>query len=337
MTSPTRIEGPTVWRGPDIANDPSWIHRLTPEMVTEIDAALENVRDKTVPFDKADFPLEKLAAFLDGVPNSLDNGPGFALLRGLPRDKYTTAECELIYWGIAVHLGTPISQNTRGHLVGHVRDEGKTFDDPTARAYQTKAKLDIHADQLPVDILGLFCLRTAMSGGESMLVSAHAVHNVILDERPDLLEVLYQPYYVDWRGEEPPGEEPVYQSPMYSEADGFVASRFASRQYFKTVVRHNPDFAMSPEQDEALDFVQDVANRPGMALAMTFEEGDMQFLNNHALLHARSEFEDYDEPERKRHLMRLWVAYPPERRRQLSPLLAARYRYVEAGGIPVKV
>ena len=71
-----------------------------------------------------------------------------------------------------------------------------------------------------------------------------------------------------------------------------------------------------------------------MRLAMGFEEGDMQFINNHIILHAREEYEDYDEPERKRHLLRAWIALPPERRRSLAPELAARYRFVEMGGIP---
>ncbi len=338
MTSRTPLTGPATWLGPDLADTDTWIHRIDENMVSEIDAALRSVQSAglEIPFSKEQFPLPTVSELLARIPDALANGPGFALVRGLPRDRYTTEECVLIYWGIAMHLGTPISQNTRGHLIGHVRDEGRSFDDPTARAYQTAAKLDFHADQLPVDILGLFCLRTSKSGGESMLVSAHSVHNVVLAERPDLLDVLYEPFYLDWRGEEPIGEDGWYQSPMFSEAGGLVTSRFTSRQYFKTVVRHNPAFALTPAQDEALDFVQEVANRPELRLAMSFEEGDMQFLNNHVLLHARSEFEDYEEPERKRHLLRLWIAYPPEKRRPLSPLLAERYRFVEMGGIPAK-
>jgi hypothetical protein len=337
MTTIQPITGPAVWKGPDIA-DPTWIHWLDDAAVAEIDAALAQVQERglSIPFGKDDFPLPGLVGFLEGIPRALDRGPGFALVRGLPRENYTDEQCELIYWGIGMHLGTPISQNSRGHLLGHVRDEGKTFDDPNARAYQTRAKLDFHADQLPVDILGLFCVRTAKSGGASTLVSAHTIHNVLLEERPDLLEVLYQNFTLDWRGEQPPGEDGWYLSPMFSEAGGLVTSRFTSRAYFKSVTRYDPSFALTPEQSEALDFVQELANRDDLRLAMDFQPGDMQFLNNHVLLHAREEYQDYDEPERKRHLLRMWIAYPPERRRPLSPLLAERYRVVEAGGIPVR-
>ncbi|MDP3983802.1 MAG: TauD/TfdA family dioxygenase, partial [Acidimicrobiia bacterium] len=199
-----RITGPSAWVGPEIQNETSWIRTLSPSAQEEIDGSLRQVeaRRLTIPFGKEDFPLDSAAGLLDEVPAMLEDGQGFVLVRGIDRSRYTAAQCELIYWGIGVHLGIPISQNTRGHLLGHVRDEGKSFDDANVRGYQTRAKMDFHADQLPVDVLGLFCVRAARSGGSSALVSVDAVHNVVLEERPDLLEVLYQPFNLDWRGEE---------------------------------------------------------------------------------------------------------------------------------------
>jgi hypothetical protein len=330
--------GPGAWVGPELQEASTWIHHLGEADVVEIDAALAGIKARgvTIPFDASEFPLPTLSAFLETIPDTLENGPGFMLVRGLPRDRYSASDCELIYWGIGIQFGTPISQNTRGHLLGHVRDEGKSFDDPTARGYQTAAKMDFHADQLPVDILGLFCVRAARSGGASTLVSAITVHNVVLSERPDLLEVLYQPFYLDWRGEEAEGAEPWYRSPMFSYHDGRITSRFTSRQYFNSVTRYDEAMALTDVQREALDFVQDVANRPELRLSMMMQEGDMQFLNNHVILHAREAFEDHDDPDLKRHLLRMWIAYPPEKRRTLSPLLAERYRMVETGGIPAR-
>ena len=161
------------------------------------------------------------------------------------------------------------------------------------------------------------------------------MHNIVGIERPDLLDVLYEPYNVDWRGEEAPGEQPWYQMPMFSVAGGKLASRFASLAYFRSVDRFGSDVANRPEQLEGLEFVQEVANRPGMALSMSFQEGDMQFLNNHVMLHAREAFEDHPDPALWRHLLRLWISYRPELRQPLSPLLAERYRYVESGGMPI--
>jgi len=332
------ISGPSAWKGPDLQNSDEWLERLDETALEEIDAALAGVQERglSLPFDKEAFPLPQTSELLERITDRLENGLGFVLVRGIPRERYTTEQCELIYWGFAVNLGNPISQNTRGHLLGHVRNEGKSFDDPTARGYQTSAKMDFHADQLPVDILGLFCVRDAKSGGESALVSVDTVHNVLLDERPDLLEVLYQPFNLDWRGEEPPGEPGWYTSPMFSYADGKVTSRITSRQYFKTVTRFGDDLALTDLQREALDAVQEISNRPELQLKMRMQPGDMQFLNNHAILHARTAFEDHTEEELKRHLLRIWVAFPADKRRTLAPELAERYRIVASGGIPAR-
>ena len=148
-----KLKTPRAWRGPDIQDDPSWIMPLTADDVAEIDAALRHVQSLGlgIPFGAEQFPLPTFAARLDEVAERMEEGPGVVLLRGLPRANYSTEECGLIYWGLGVHLGTPVSQNTRGHLLGHVRDEGRTMDDPNARAYQTRAKMDFHSDQLPVD------------------------------------------------------------------------------------------------------------------------------------------------------------------------------------------
>ncbi len=334
-----KLSNARTWHGPDIQDDPSWLMPLTPDDIAEVDAALRHVQSLSldIPFTPAQFPLQKLAAELDTIPDRLENGPGVVLIRGLPRERYTTQECGLIYWGFGVHFGTPVSQNTRGHLLGHVRDEGRTMKDRTARGYQTREKMDFHSDQLPVDALGLFCVRTSKSGGASALTSVESVHNAILEERPDLLEVLYQPFNIDWRGEEPQGEQPWYHCPMFSFAGGKVTSRITSRAYFDGLTRFGPDLGLTDIQREALDFVQVVANRQELRLRMYFQEGDIQFINNHAILHAREAFEDHEDPELKRHLLRMWIAFPEGRRRSLAPILAERYSFVERGGIPKKI
>ncbi len=334
----SKIIGPAAWTGADLVDSAKWTMWLTEDDLALVDRALRHVQREgfRIPFRPNDFPLDGLAGRIEAILDDLESGVGFKLVRGIPRARYSAEECELIYWGFGVHMGTPISQNTRGHLLGHVRDEGKTFDDPSARGYQTTQKMDFHADQLPVDVLGLFCLRQAKEGGASALVSALQVHNVLLEESPDLLEVLYQPFNLDWRGEEPAGELPWYVSPMFSQVDGKVTSRVTSRQYFASVTRYSEDLGLTDAQREALDAIQEVANRPELRLTMTLEEGDMQFLNNHTMLHARDAFEDHQDPDLKRHLLRMWIALPPARRRPLAEDLADRYRYVEMGGIPAR-
>jgi hypothetical protein len=332
------ITDPGAWVGPKIQHDDTWIYRVDLAAVKEIEAALAHVKrlGAKIPFAADAFPLPRFSAGLDRILEEVENGRGFTLVRGIPRDRYTDEECELIYWGLGVHLGTPVSQNARGHLLGHVRDEGRIQADPNARAYQTNERMDFHTDMLPVDVLGLFCLRTAKSGGASKLVSALTLHNVLRDERPDLLEALYGMFHVDWRGEEPAGEKPWFTLPMFSERDGRVTTRINSLPYYDSAARHGEQYRPTAIQREALENVQEIANRPELMLSMDFQPGDIQLINNQILLHAREGYEDYPEPGRERHLLRMWIAVDDDRRRPLADSLASRYRWVQEGGIPLK-
>jgi hypothetical protein len=332
------ITGPAAWIGPELQAQASWIRRLSDGAIQEIDAALVHAKraGAAIPFSRDAFPLPRFAAELDAILDEVENGRGFMLLRGIPRHRYTDAECELIYWGLGVHLGLPVSQNARGHRLGHVRDEGRVIADPNARAYQTNQRMDFHTDLLPVDLLGLFCLRTAKSGGASKLVSALTVHNVLREERPDLLEELYGTFHLDWRGEEPAGENPWFSLPMFSERNGRITTRICSLPYYESAARFGDQYRPTLRQHEALEAVQEIANRPELMLTMSFEEGDIQLINNHIMLHAREAYEDYPEPGRERHLLRMWIAVDEQRRRPLADALAARYQWVKAGGIPLK-
>ena len=338
MTQRNHLTGPGVWTGAQIQHEESWIYRLDADAIGELDAALAHVKRERgrIPFGIEAFPLPRFARELDALLEEVENGRGFVLVRGIPRSRYSDADCELMYWGLGVHLGTPVSQNARGHLLGHVRDEGRVIADPNARAYQTRQRMDFHTDLLPVDVLGLFCMRTARAGGESKVVSALAIHNILREERPDLLEALYGPFHLDWRGEEPEGEQPWFTVPMFSTCQDKVTTRVCSLPYYDSAARFGEQYRPSAVQREALEAVQEIANRPELMLSMQFEEGDIQLLNNHTTLHARTAFEDYEEPERQRHLLRMWIAVDQHRRRPLAPSLSKRYEWVRRGGIPAK-
>ncbi|MGH8663509.1 MAG: TauD/TfdA family dioxygenase [Burkholderiales bacterium] len=332
------ITEPAAWAGPDIQNDCAWIHCFDDAQLAEIEAALAHAKrhGARVPFGTERFPLPGLAPVMAGILDEIERGRGVKLLRGIPRASYSDADCELIYWGLGVHLGRPVSQNARGHLLGHVRDEGRTHADPNARGYQTNQRMDFHTDMLPVDVLGLFCLRTARKGGASKLTSALTIHNVLREERPDLLEALYGIFHIDWRGEEPAGAPPLFSLPMFSECSGKVTARINSVAYYESAARHGSRYAPTSLQLEALEAVQAIANRRELMLTMDFQEGDIQLINNHTLLHAREAYEDHPEPGRERHLLRMWIAVDDARRRPLAASLAPRYRWVREGGIPVK-
>lgn len=332
------ITSPDAWTGPAIQHDLSWTYHLNAAEIAEIDAALNHVKRSgaSIPFAADSFPLPRFAATLDGILEEIENGRGFKLIRGIPRQRYTDAECEMIYWGLGVHLGDPVSQNARGHRLGHVRDEGRVLADPNARAYQTSQRMDFHTDLLPIDVLGLFCMRTAKSGGASKLTSALTIHNVLREERPDLLEALYGMFHLDWRGEEPEGEQPWFTIPMFSVRDNQITARICSLVYYESAARFGEQYRPTAVQRAALGAVQEIANRPQLMLTMDFQEGDIQFINNHTMMHAREAYEDHDEPGRQRHLLRMWIAVPDAKRRPLAESLADRYRWVQRGGIPAK-
>jgi hypothetical protein len=314
------------------------VYHFDAAAIAEIDAALAHARrlGARIPFGPDAFPLPHLSCVMHGILRDVEQGQGFKLLRGVPRSRYSDDDCELLYWGLIAHLGTPISQNARGHLLGHVRDEGRTQADPNARAYQTSQRMDFHTDMLPMDLLGLFCLRTAKRGGASKITSALTIHNVLRDERPDLLEALYGDFHIDWRGEAPDGEPGFFTLPMFSERAGKITARINSLPYYESAARHGAHYAPTALQREALVKVQEIANRAELMLTMDFQEGDIQLVNNHTMLHAREAYEDFPEAGRERHLLRLWIAVEDAKRRPLAEALADRYRWVQRGGIPVK-
>ena len=156
--------------------------------------------------------LPELGAVLDDMRHELLRGRGFVLIRGVPVQRYSVEEAALAYFGMGTYFGEAVSQNAKGHALGHVYDLGFDANLPLGRGYQTSSKLHFHTD--PADIVGLLCLKTAKSGGLSSIVSSGAVYNAMLEQRPDLVQVLTQTIYRDRRGEIPEGGEPWIDTPV---------------------------------------------------------------------------------------------------------------------------
>ena len=330
---------PGLWRGRDLQDCDDWIFRFPPEALAEIRSALGTVTSrgfKAPDFGKADFPLPKFSAVLEGMLEELEHGRGFFLMRGFPAAEFTEAESEIIFWGLGQHLGIPLSQNAEGHLLGHVRNLGLDINKTNVRAYQTTAELIFHNDQS--DVIMLMCLKTAKSGGLSRLVSVSAIQNEIQRRRPDLLEELYKPFYIDRRGErgrEDEGDDPYYAMPVLSYHNGLVTARYI-RGYIESAQRFPDVPRLTAKQIEVLDLFDSIANEPGMALSFQMEPGDFQLANNFCVLHSRTNFEDWTELADRRHLLRLWVAAPNSR--ELPPCFETRFGTCEGGkkrgGIP---
>jgi hypothetical protein len=333
---PQEITGPSAWYGPDLAARGDWIEQLTETEIHEVDAAAERLA--SAEFDipsirQHDFPLPTLGPRLRRILEHVLTGRGFVLLRQLPVDRWSTRKTATAYFGLGTNLGTARSQNARGHVLGHVKDLGYSGSDPNVRIYQTSERQGYHTDSC--DVVGLLCLQPAKAGGLSSLVSSVTIYNEMRRRRGDLVPCLFEPIETDRRGEVPEGQKPYFEIPVFNWYAGLLTTIY-NRTYINSA-RRFVKAPLAPQQKEALDLFDALANDSTLNLGMTLESGDVQLVHNHTLLHDRTAFEDWPEPERKRHLLRLWLA-PPEAR-PLPPLFAQRYGRVtpgDRGGVIIK-
>ncbi len=308
LTEPVR--GAVAWSGPELTADESWTYRVSESDVRELDAALAVARARRPIVEQGardDFPLAAFGSRIARIGDELENGTGMYLLRGLPVARWGALESARALWGIGTYLGRAIPQNARGDLVGHVRDEGKKLTDPNARGYQTRVAQSLHVDRC--DVVGLLCLNNAKSGGTSRVVSSMRVHNELLERFPWHLGTLYTPFAIDLRGEEREGEPPVYYRPVYSYHGGALSCG-ANATYIRSG-QERVGRPLNAAQAEAIDTFYEVCERH--TLSMDLEAGDLQLLNSYVTLHDRTAYDDYDEPERKRHMLRLWLDVPNRR------------------------
>ena len=297
----------SAWVGRDLTQRRDWIHELSAAEIEDLDRAVVRARAAGKPMgalSRADFPLGALAGSVGKWLDALDTGRGFVLVRGVPVERYGEADASLAYWGLGLHLGRAVSQNAAGDLLGHVRDAGLERRDPTVRLYRTREPLAFHTDGS--DIVGLLCLRPARSGGTSRIASSQAVYDEILRRRPELVPVLHEPFPFDRNGEEGPGEPPYFSLPICREAGGRL-NTFYIGWYIRDSQRHAQAPRLTRAQSEVIDLIDEIAADPAIHLDMDFRAGDIQWLKNAAILHSRTEFEDDAEPDRKRHLLRLWL------------------------------
>jgi len=312
LTKP--VTGVVTWKGVELAHTESWIYRLSPGTVDEIEAALRAVEREALPvFDvtSANFPLPRFGGELRRISKELDSGRGFVQIKGLPIERYTLPQAKIIYWGIGTYLGRAISQNAKGDLLGDVRDEGLNIRAAGVRGYQTSTASPFHVDE--TDVVGLLCWRPAKAGGESLIVSSMALYNELLKRHPWYVGVLYNRFSYDWRGEQPKGRPPIYRWPVFEFYQGKLSCRYSRRMI--EFAQKTTGVALSDIEKEAFDVMDGLIGE--LQLKIDFEPGDIQFLNNYVILHSRTAFEDFQEPDRRRHLLRLWLTVPGWNR--LSP------------------
>ena len=325
------LDGPAAWRGEELFARGDWLHTLDDSEVAELEAAVDSALALGVPLEtisREKFPLPTFGRVLAGIQDSLENGGGVAMVRGLPIERFAEERARLLFWGMAQHLGTPVSQSVTGEYIFSVRDEGFGADDGRTRGPNTRKRLSFHTDRC--DVIGFLCLRQARSGGENFVVSSVSLFNAMLARRPRLVEVLRQPFIYKRHNVDGGNDLPFCAQPIFSIFEGHFAANFLRILIERADADPElPD--MTALQREALDYLEELAEDSSLHVSFRQQPGDLLFLNNWVTLHRRAEFVDHDDPALRRHLLRVWLAVPNSR--PLDPAFAANYGATGAGEI----
>jgi hypothetical protein len=298
------------WRGADMRpRESEWHLRLDDAELGELDRGLARLERADVPIeaiDRESLPLPRLARRIEGWRHELSQGRGFVVVSGLPVDAWGDARSALAFWGLGHHLGVPGAQNPSNELLGHVTDYGERETSPEVRLYRTTANIGFHCDA--ADVVGLLCLRTARRGGQSRIASSVAIWNALYEADPEVALTFFEPFAHDRRGEHPPDQPGHLQlQPCCFGEDG-VLRTFYHSEYFRSAERLPEIGTLPARHREALDRFDALAASPEFHLDMWLQPGDMQFISNHTIVHARTEYDDHPDPARKRHLLRLWLS-----------------------------
>jgi hypothetical protein len=306
------INGARAWTAATLDGESSWYYPLADDLLAALDQTIEDLRRQPRPLTTltvADSPCASLSSTLTPVLDALESGRGFAILDGLPAEHYSPHELQAIYWLVGQLLGRPCAQNVQDTLLYDVRDTGQDLAQG-ARFSVTSYESSFHTDNSfgegLVDYVGLLCLQSARSGGLSQVVSGHAVHNRLLTDHADVLPILYEPFHIERRGGIRAGQAATIHKPILA-WDG----RELSYRYLRHWIQSGHEKAgcpLNPRQIHALDVLDSVLRQPDLAAEFMLQPGQMFFINNRWILHNRTAFQDYPEPHRRRHYVRLWLS-----------------------------
>jgi len=303
------IESPAAWLGRDLRDvQHQWTTHLSAVDIEELEHAMAKIEHRAIATEEVtavNFELPSLAAKIHEWRQALASGLGFIVVKGLPVDRWGEEKSALAYWGIGHHLGLPGGQNPQGEVLGHVVDYGEEASNPNVRRYRTTGNIDFHCDA--ADVVGLLCLQPAKSGGQSRIVSSIAIFNEACKQIPDTIHRLFEPFALDLRDEQPPGKRAFASIQPCCWDGGSLLRTFYHSEYFRSAARLK-DVEIDSAANQILDTYDQLGLDDKFHLDMWLETGDMQFVSNHTTLHARTAYEDWPEPDRRRHLLRLWLS-----------------------------
>ena len=299
------------WRASTIDDTASWYYPVSEDCLSSFETIICDARRQPGSITE----ISRHASSPNGCGESLqpaldalNSGRGFAIIERLPVEQYEVEEALSMYWLIGQVLGVPMVQNMEGTLLYDVRDTGQNVAQG-ARFSVTNAESSFHNDNsfgepLP-DLVGLLCLHTAKSGGQSQLISGYALHNELLESHPNVLETLYQLFCFDRRGQFKAGESPTSEFPVFHWSGDELTLRYL--HYYIQVGHERAGKRLTTDQSKALEVVEELLSRADFRVEFNLQPGQMLFTNNRWILHNRTAFEDYSDPERRRHYVRLWL------------------------------
>jgi hypothetical protein len=296
----------SAWTTSDIGAREQVAEPLEPRHIEALGKALARVNGESIATEditRESFPLDDMADDISRWVEEVQEGRGIVLLTGFPVDRFGKSDCGRMYYGLGAHFGEAQSQSMMGDKLGDVVNVGGK--DTRERAYRNSVELSLHTDAS--DIVAMMCLVQAKEGGVSGYCSGPAVYNHFLAHHPDLLEVLLEGFHYHLFGEQPPGEDPVtgHKIPVFSWCDDTLSVSYL-RSYIELAFSER-GLDKSPLESRALDTFDQVAHSPEFRLDYLMEPGDISFFNNYTILHTRSGFEDDEDPQKRRHLLRLWL------------------------------
>lgn len=312
------VGGRAAWKGSELDYRQDGLWQLSEDNLGEMDAALAHLKTlgnlDLSEITAETFPLKTVGEFLQRLREELRAGRGFVLIRGISRDRYSDDDLARIYCGLGAHLGVIIPQSANGELLGHVLDVTDVVKGPV-RGYRAAGPMNMHSDGH--DVVALLCLREAKIGGASRIASAVAVHDHIVQTRPDLAALLYEGMPVARGQLDAEKGDGRLVTPdnvsIFTKAGGEFSACIHVAQIRDAAKMGK--FTLTDQQNEALDLLCELTSSPEFYLDMNIAPGDIQFLNNRLVVHGRAHYEDHPEMQRRRHLMRLWLNIPTWKRR----------------------
>ena len=284
-------------------NKQKFLVQLNPEIIEELIKRrneLNKIDENELPLLKNDILKIRKEKLLDGV--------GFFIIDGVCLKNFSINEKNSIFILVSKILGELLIQNIRQEKVVVIKDIGKSMK-TGGRYHETKEGGSHHTDSpqwknVP-DWLGLFCVQNAKKGGTNLFLSACTIHNMILKENKNLLNSLYEKFHFDKRGEFKDGEPPTVFEPIFEYKEGRLRFRYL-RNYIDAGqdIQNQP---LSKSQKEALSLLDDSMCDENIILRYDLKPGDMVFSDNHWIVHGRTGFEDYDDENLKRQMLRTWV------------------------------